>query len=192
MAQAVLRQAPATFALAGHSMGGRVALEVMRLAPERVERLALLDTGYEPLPGEPAGEREIAGRHALLDLARKDGMRTMGIEWSRRMVHPDRLNDLDFMNEIYDMIARKTPMQFAAQIRALLARPPAADVLAALRCPTLVLCGREDSWAPWERHIDMAGRIGGSELVCVERCGHMAPMEQPDAVSAALTAWLRR
>jgi pimeloyl-ACP methyl ester carboxylesterase len=191
MAHAVLRQAPATFALAAHSMGGRVALEVVRLAPDRVARLALLDTGYEPLASGAAGKREIAGRHALLDLARNAGMRTMGIEWSRRMVHPDRLNDRDFMNEIYDMIARKTPTQFAAQIRALLARPSAADVLAALRCPTLVLCGREDTWAPWERHVDMAGRIAGSELVAIERCGHMSPMEQPEAVNAALAAWLR-
>ncbi|MEO6184868.1 MAG: alpha/beta fold hydrolase, partial [Steroidobacteraceae bacterium] len=91
MAERILERAPPRFALAGHSMGGRVALEVVARAPERVSRLALLDTGYEALvPGE-AGERERAGRYRLLDIARRDGMLVMAKDWARGMVHPARL-----------------------------------------------------------------------------------------------------
>jgi pimeloyl-ACP methyl ester carboxylesterase len=190
MADRVLEQAPERFAVAGHSMGGRVALEIVRRAGERVSRLALLDTGFEALAPGPAGVNEIEKRHALLAIARQQGMRAMAVEWARNMVHPDRLNDAALMNAIYDMVARKTPEQFAAQIRALLARPDAREVLAAIRCPTLVLCGRQDAWAPWARHEEIARRIANSTLVGIDRCGHMAPMEQPDAVTSALRTWL--
>jgi pimeloyl-ACP methyl ester carboxylesterase len=190
MAERVLEQAPERFAVAGHSMGGRVALEIMRMASERVARLALLDTGFEPLaPGE-AGLKEIEKRHALLAIAKRRGMRAMAAEWARNMVHPDRLGDTALMSSIYDMVARKSPEQFAAQIRALLARPDAGEVLAAIRCPTLVLCGRQDAWSPWSRHEEIARRIANSMLVGIDRCGHMAPMEEPDAVTAALRTWL--
>ena len=93
MAEAILARAPPRFALAGHSMGGRVALEVYARAPERVTRLALLDTGYEGLPGGDVGERERDGRLRLLQIARHDGMRAMGTDWARGMVHPRRLAD---------------------------------------------------------------------------------------------------
>src|SRR5262245_30933036 len=100
MAERILAAAPPRFALAGHSMGGRVALEVMARAPQRVTRLALLDTGYEALaPGE-AGEKERAGRHRLLDIAQRDGMLPMARDWARGMVHPDRLTDSTLMNDI--------------------------------------------------------------------------------------------
>jgi pimeloyl-ACP methyl ester carboxylesterase len=191
MAQAILQKAPARFALAGHSMGGRVALEVVRLAPERVARLALLDTGYEARAAGTVGADEESKRHALLALAASHGMRAMGVEWARVMVHPDRLVDAQFMRRIHDMIARKTVAQFTAQIRALLNRPNASDVLGSIRCPTLVLCGRQDTWSPWSQHVEIAGRIANSALVAVEHCGHMSPMEQPDAVSVALSEWLR-
>jgi pimeloyl-ACP methyl ester carboxylesterase len=190
MARAVLEQAPQRFAIAGHSMGGRVALEAIRLAPLRVTRIALLDTGYEPLAAGAAGAQEIAKRHALLEIAQTQGMRAMAIEWARGMAHPDRLEDAALMDRIHDMLARKTPAIFAAQIRALLGRPDAADVLEGIRCPALVLCGREDSWSPWARHVEIAARIANSVLVGVDHCGHMSPMEQPDAVTAALRDWL--
>jgi pimeloyl-ACP methyl ester carboxylesterase len=190
MAREVLARAPERFALVGHSMGGRVALEIMRVAPERVRQLALLDTGFAPRASGEAGEQEAAKRYALLDIAKTQGMRPMGIEWARGMVHPDRLSDAALMNEIHDMIARKTVEQFAAQIRALLGRPDAADVLAAIRCPTLVLCGRQDSWSPWEQHVEIARRIRNSGLVAIEHCGHMSTMERPEEATAALRAFL--
>jgi uncharacterized protein (TIGR02246 family) len=190
MAQAVLRDAPAErFALAGHSMGGRVALEVMRLAPQRVQRLALLDTGWLPLAAGIQGEAERASRLALLDNAKKLGMGAMGRQWARGMVHPARI-DTPLFASIIEMIERKTPDIFAAQIRALLARPDAGAQLLAIDCPTLVLCGRQDSWSPLSQHLQMAAIIRGARLRIIEDCGHMSTMEQPEAVTTALAEWL--
>lgn len=190
MAARVLDQAPpGCFALAGHSMGGRVAFEVMRRAPERVERLALLDTATHPLPDGEPGAVERAGRLRLLEMARTEGMHAMAREWATGMVHPDRHGEPVF-EAVVAMIARATPEIFAAQIRALLARPDAAPLLAAIRCPTLVLCGRDDAWSPPSRHEFMHERVAGSRLVVVEHCGHMSTMERPDAVTTALAGWL--
>src|SRR5512139_2440767 len=100
MADRILASAAPRFALAGHSMGGRVALEVMARAPGRVTRLALLDTGFEPLAAGEAGERERAGRLRLLALARTQGMRAMAEDWARGMVHPARLADDVLMESI--------------------------------------------------------------------------------------------
>jgi len=117
-------------------------------------------------------------------------MRAMAQDWARGMVHPDRLDDAALMETIYAMLARATPEVFAAQIEALLQRPDRSALLATLAVPTLVLCGREDSWSTLERHRDMAGRISGSTLVDVPHCGHMCTLEQPGAVSQALLNWL--
>jgi pimeloyl-ACP methyl ester carboxylesterase len=110
-------------------MGGRVALEVLRAAPGRVERLALLDTGYRSRPDGTPGEDERARRYALLALAREHGMRAMGREWMRAMVHPTRLADATLVDAILDMIARQTPDRYAGQIDALLARPDVTSLL---------------------------------------------------------------
>ncbi|OVZ57622.1 alpha/beta hydrolase [Pigmentiphaga sp. NML080357] len=191
MAEHVLRHAPAgTFHLAGHSMGGRVALEVIRLAPERVLRLALLDTGYKGLAPGVAGESERAGRMALLRTAQEKGMREMGRIWARGMVHPDRIDGPVF-EAVLAMLERRTPEVFAAQIRALLARPDASAQLPRIACPTLVLCGREDTWSPLSRHEAMAAEIPGARLVAIEHSGHMTTMEQPGAVNDAFAQWLQ-
>lgn len=190
IAQGVLDAAPARFALAGHSMGGRVALEIVRRSPQRVSRLALLDTGYAARAPGGAGEAERRHRLALLALAREQGMAAMGRVWSAPMVHPSRRADAQLMDAIVAMIARSTPERFARQLEALLARPDASDVLAALSCPTLVLCGREDGWAGVSQHRDLAARVAGSLLAVVDDCGHMAPMERPREVAQALRAWL--
>ncbi len=192
MAERVLAEAPPRFAVAGHSMGGRVALEVFRRAPERVAGLALLDTNYLPRAAGEAGAREERERTALLEIARRSGTRAMAETWVKGMVHPSRLGDAGLIGAILDMFARKTADIFAAQIRALLARPDTAALLGAIRCPALVLCGREDSWSPLVRHQEMAAKIAGSELVAVEQCGHMAPMERPREVAAALARWHER
>lgn len=190
MAARILATAPPTFALAGHSMGGRVALEVMASAPHRVTRLALLDTGFEPLAAGEAGERERAGRLRLLSLARAQGMRVMAEDWARGMVHPARLADATLMESIHSMIARSSPQVFEAQIRALLGRPDRTELLSRISVPTMVLCGHDDAWSPLARHEDMASRIRGSRLVDIADCGHMSTMERPDAVASALLQWL--
>ena len=190
MARLVLEQVRARrLHVVGHSMGGRVAFEMARLAPARIERIALLDTGYEPRDAGPAGQAEERNRLALLQVARERGMREMGLQWARGMVHPARVGTPVF-EDILAMIERKSPAVFEAQIRALLARPDARPVLESLRCPTLLLCGREDAWSPLTRHQQMHAILPGSELVVVEDSGHMTTMEQPEAVNAALRRWM--
>lgn len=190
MARALLADAPARFALAGHSMGARVALEVLRQAPQRVSRIALLDTGYLARATGAAGEEEARKRQALLDLARAQGVRAMASVWVQGMVHPQRLADAALVARIVAMFERKSADTFARQIRALLGRPDASAVLGAIDVPALVLCGRQDSWAPVLQHQQIHQRIAQATLAVVEEAGHMAPMERPDAVSAHLLRWL--
>jgi pimeloyl-ACP methyl ester carboxylesterase len=185
MAERVLAQTSGPISVAGHSMGGRVALEVLRLAPERVERLALLDTGFHP-----AGAAEPAQRQVLVDLANEEGMSALVRQWLPPMVHPDRLSDEALMQPLRDMIHRASPEIYEKQIHALLHRPDATGQLPAIACPTAVLCGRQDAWSPLDRHIEMARIIPGAELTIVEECGHMSTVERPEIVTEALRSWL--
>ncbi len=185
MAELVLRDAPERFALAGHSMGGRVALEVYRTAPERVSHLALFDTACTPrVPGEEKG------RYALLEIARRDGMRAMGMQWLPPMLQPGRMDDAELVETILRMFERKSPAIQEAQITALLNRPDARDVVAGVRCPALLLTGEQDGWSPPAVHRAMSEAIPGSTLAVIPECGHMATMERPEAVTAAMRAWL--
>jgi pimeloyl-ACP methyl ester carboxylesterase len=156
-----------------------------------VSHLALLDTGYQALPEGEAAHKERSGRAALLARSRDEGMRAMGAVWATGMVHPDRIGTPLF-DAILDMIERSHPDQFAAQIHALLGRPDATSQLPEIRCPTLVLCGRQDTWSPLARHEVMAGLIPGAVLSVIEHSGHMSPMERPEAVAEAMRAWLAR
>jgi pimeloyl-ACP methyl ester carboxylesterase len=185
MAEHVLADAPASFAVAGHSMGGRVALEVLRRAPVRVDRLALLDSGYEPAA---AGEAE--RRALLVGKAQREGIAAIAEAWARPMIAPCNQDDRRLIEEIVAMVGRMSPDIYVRQTRALLCRPDAAALLPAIRCPTLVLCGREDAWSPPERHRRMAETISGSRLRLIDDCGHMSLMERPAAVLSALEDWL--
>lgn len=185
LAEMVLSRAPPRFALAGHSMGGRVALEVVRRAPGRVAALALLDTGVHP-----RRPNEEADRWALVDLARREGMAALARRWLPPMIHPDRHSDAPLMERLTAMVCRATPDDFERQVRALLDRPDAAGQLAAIRCPTLVLCGRQDAWSPLHQHEAMAAAIPGATLRVIEECGHMSMVERPDAVAKALGTWI--
>jgi len=162
---------------------------VMQLAPERVEALALLDTGVQALAAGEVGEREAAGRYELLEIARTQGMAAMATRWVQGMVWKPRLADAALVASVVEMMARSSADVFAAQIRALLGRPDASALLSTIRCPTLVLCGQEDSWAPPARHIDMAAEIPDATLVLVPECGHMCTLERPEAVTRALLDW---
>jgi pimeloyl-ACP methyl ester carboxylesterase len=190
MAEAVLRTAPERFSVAGHSMGGRVALEIYRLAPERVRRIALLNTGYLPLAAGTAGEEETRKRGILVTLAKSKGMHAMLRDWLPPMIDSRRINDTLLVNSIVEMMSRKTPEIFAAQVRALLTRPDASAVLEQIKCPSLLLTGREDGWSGPAQHTAMAAKIGGSHVVIVPDCGHMSMLERPAEVSAALRTWL--
>ena len=193
MAATLLRDAPERFALAGHSMGGRVAMEVLRRAPHRVSRIALMDTGYRARPIGAAGQAEEHKRYALLELAQSQGVRAMAAQWVEGMVAPARLPDAQLIGQIVDMFARKSAAVFAVQVRALLQREDATPVLRTVRVPALVLCGREDAWSPVSQHQEIADLLPARPAVCVvEGAGHMVTMEQPEAVAGALVAWLQQ
>ena len=183
MAQLVLDAAPKRFSVAGHSMGGRVALEVVRMAPDRVERLALLDTGVHP-----RAANEESKRGELIELARRDGMGALAARWLPPMLHPDHSALLQPLTE---MVKRSTPETFANQQRALLDRPDARAVLPRIHCPTLVLCGKQDAWSPVSQHEEIAAAIPQSKLVVIDDCGHMSPVEQPTAVTKWLSSHLQ-
>ena len=191
MARQLLAQAPARFALAGHSMGGRVALEVMRIAPERVTHLGLFDTGHLPKPAGAAGDEEVRKRMALLAIARERGVRAMAAEWVKGMVAPLRLGDQPLMDSILDMFERKSTDTFERQLRALIQRPDATPVLQQIQVPTLVLCGALDAWSPPVQHQAIADVIPARPaVVSIPDCGHMAMQERPEAVVQAMRQWL--
>lgn len=189
MAQRALQGLPDRFAVAGHSMGGRVAMEIVGAAPDRVTRLALFDTGLRP-----AGPGEREKRMALVDIARAKGMRALSDAWLPPMVHPRRRENAAFMRRLEDMVRGFTPALFEAQIRALLNRPDAALTLAfapaRLKEKLLAGVGREDGWSPVEQHEEIIRAAGAGTLVVFEDAGHMAPIEAPGSVNAALKEWL--
>lgn len=191
MAQVAIERAPYRFAVAGHSMGGRVAFEVMRRAPERVAGLAVLDAAYRGMPACEAGKRERAERNELLEVALSKGMRAMALHWMRRIIDPSRLSDEPLTTSIIEMMSRKSTGIYAAQVKALLERSDATPVLSNIRCPTIVLCGRGDKVGPLSVHREMAALISQSKLVVIEKCGHMATMERPGEVTSAMTEWLK-
>jgi len=192
MAQAVLRWAPEQFALAGHSMGGRVAFQILRLAPDRVTKVALFNTGADARPPGAAGEGEERRRRELLAMARSQGMRAMAVEWLKGMLPAYRQEDTALVAEIVGMFERKSPDLFEIQMLALLGRPNVAPLLTHILCPALVLTGLDDAWSPPARHLEMAQSIRLSELVVIPKCGHMSTMERPDEVTAAMREWLAR
>ena len=190
MAQKILDEAPARFALAGHSMGGRVALEVIRLAPERVTHLALLNTGCHALPEGEAAEKERALRLGFLRLAQAQGIAAMARSWVRNMVHPSRLADNVLIDGIVSMFARKSVITYEAQIQALLGRPEQLPLLATIACPVLVLTGQQDLNSPPAVNQEMVGVVAHAQLSMLAGCGHMSVMECPEQVNERLEQWL--
>ena len=185
MAADILARAPARFSLAGHSMGGRVALEVVARAPDRVERLALLDTGFHP-----AKSGEADGRSRLIRVALEQGMAALAKHWLPPMVAPDRAGDGALMARLSAMVERANPQLFQRQIGALLTRPNAHRGLSAIPCPTAVAVGRLDAWSPLAQHEEMAACIPNAYLAVIDASGHMSPAEQPGAVADILAEWM--
>ena len=185
MAAHVLEQAPDSFALAGHSMGGRVALELYRQAPARVERLALLNTGVHPRT-----EAEVPGRQKLLELAASQGMEAVADAWLPPMMSSKGLRDAALMEQLRAMVLRHSVEDFQGEIQALLNRPDATKVLPDIRVPTLLLSGSEDNWSPVSRHKDMQAQIPHCSLVSLEGVGHMSTVEAPESIAHAFRQWL--
>jgi pimeloyl-ACP methyl ester carboxylesterase len=185
MAEDILARSPSRFSLAGHSMGGRVALEIVARAPDRVERLALLDTGFHPAK---AGESD--SRNRLIRIALDQGMAALARRWLPPMVAADRVGDTALMARLSAMVERADPPLFQRQIGALLTRPNARRTLSAITCPTAVIVGKLDSWSPPAQHEEMAACIQNSYLAVIEGSGHMTPAEQPEAVADVLAEWM--
>jgi len=187
MAALVLADAPARFALLGHSMGARVALEIVRRAPERVTRLALVSTGVH-LPSPT----EAPNRHALRDLGRARGMAALVDAWLPPMVASPRCDDAAFMAPLRTMCIEAGLGRFEAQITALLGRPEVESLLPRIACPVLVAVGRDDRWSPPTQHEAIAALIPDARLVVIEGAGHMLPVEAPGALNQAMADWLSR
>ena len=187
MARIALEQAPESFDLLGHSMGGRVALEVFRLAPKRVRRLALVSTGVHALR-----EGEAAKRQALLAIGWNHGFGKLIDEWLPPMVAEANRAKPEIYEPLRKMNTEAGQDVFDAQIHALLNRPEVESLLPQITCPTLVMTGELDAWSGPEQHRQIAAAIPNSELVIVPGAGHMIQLEAPEAVNAAITRWLQR
>lgn len=187
MARIVLDQAPERFDIFGHSMGGRVAMEVYRMAPARVRRLALVSTGVHPL-----AEGEPDKRAALQQVGHDNGFAALVDQWLPPMVAEANRARPEIYAPMRQMCLDAGQEMFDAQIRALLNRPEVETLLPQIACPTLVMTGENDSWAPPEQHRAIADAIPDSELVIVPGAGHMIQAEAPAAVNAAIAHWLSR
>ena len=189
MAARVLKAAPDRFALAGLSMGGYVALEIMRQAPERVLRLALLDTSARP--ENPARATLRRTDMSAVTHAQETGNRFAGItpRLLPQFIHASRLND-PVGQEVMDMTARVGPEVYMRQQTAILARADSRPTLAAIRVPTLIGVGEADAVTPPRLAEEMASAIPDARLHVFTRCGHLPPMEDPTATAVVLRAWL--
>ena len=185
MAADVLAAMPERFALAGLSMGGYVALEIVRQAPARIAALALLDTSARPDTAE-----QTSRRRGLIELAQKGTFKGVTRQLLPMLVHTDRLTDETLTIDVMAMAERIGREAFLYQQKAIMTRPDNRALLPHIDCPTLVLCGREDVLTPLDRHEEMAGAIPGASLVVIDACGHLSPLERPAEVTAALRHWL--
>lgn len=185
LAASVLAQAPERFALAGLSLGGYVAFEILRQAPERVAKLALLDTSARPDTPEQTATRQDAVR-----LVGQGRLRQVVAAGMARLVHPDRSGEAALVESVQAQAQRVGPDGYVRQQTAIMNRPDSRPGLGAIACPTLVLCGRQDAITPPALHEEIAEGIPGARLALVEDCGHLSAMEQPQAVTALLREWL--
>ena len=185
LAAHLLAALPARFALAGLSMGGYVALEMLRQAPGRISRLALLDTSARPDSAEQS-----ARRRGLIELAGKGRFRGVTPRLLPMLVHPSRLHDRSLVDDIMAMAERVGRDGFVNQQKAILSRTDSRGLLPAVRAPTLVLCGRQDVLTPPDLAEEIAGLVPGAALEIVEDCGHLPALERPEATTDALRRWL--
>jgi pimeloyl-ACP methyl ester carboxylesterase len=185
IAAALLVQAPPRFALAGFSFGGYVALAIAAQAGNRIERLALLSTGANADSPEAA-----ANRSNLVKLAQTGGYETIDSKLTRFLLHADHVTDATIAGKRARMSRDYGVARYVAHQKACMARPARDATLASIRVPTLVAVGREDRITPLAQHEEMARRIPAADLVVLDHCGHLSPLEAPVTLAAALTKWM--
>jgi pimeloyl-ACP methyl ester carboxylesterase len=185
IAKRILANAPPRFALAGLSMGGFISFAILRLAPERVDRVAVLDTNARADVPERAAERE-----KFIAMAQAGKFAEVNAALTPRYLHPDHRGEA--FRRIVDQMAADVGVEgFIRQQRAIMSRPDSRPMLSGIKCPTLVLVGDADQATPPELSKEIAGGIAGSKLVVVKDCGHLSTIEQPDAVNSAMIDWLQ-
>jgi len=186
IAKRILSSAPPRFALAGLSMGGYIAFAMMRLAPERIAKLALLDTSARPDTPE-----QTAGRKTQIAMAQSGRYGEIPALAMPRYLHRARQSDKALTSLVVSMFEETGAEAFVRQLQAIMSRPDSRLLLRSIRCPTLVLVGDADVATPPELNKEIADGISGARLVVVPNCGHLSTLEQPELVNAALAQWLK-
>ena len=185
MAETVLAAAPPKFALGGFSMGGYVAFEVFRRAPQRIERIALIDTQASPDSPETRTRRQ-----AFIEQTRLGRFHGVHPTLLPQIVHHSRLKDTAVTQPILDMALEIGADGFVREQQAILGRVDSRPLLVEIDMPAVVIVGRQDMATPLPRSQEMAADIANAQLVILEECGHVSPLERPAEVSAALRRWL--
>ncbi|MFH1982616.1 MAG: alpha/beta hydrolase [Pseudomonadota bacterium] len=187
MADAIVAEAPARFALAGLSMGGYIALEICRKYGDRVERLALIDTSARS--DTPA---QTDRRKSLIKQCREGNFHSVPETLYPFLVHPDRMADATLKRQVIDMAARVGAEVFLRQQRSIMDRIDQVPNLSSITCPTMIVCGEHDQITPRACSEEMVEKICRSELVIVGDCGHMSTMEKPETVSSIMYNWFTK
>ncbi|WP_259780003.1 alpha/beta fold hydrolase [Aestuariispira ectoiniformans] len=185
MAHRLLEAVDGTFSIAGLSMGGYVAQAVLREAPERVERLALLDTS-----ARADSEEQHRRRRGLIQLAKMGKFKGVTPRLLPMLIHPDRLEEDALSGAVMEMAAEVGQDAFVQQQTAIINRPDNRPDLTRIGVPTLVICGRQDEITPLELSQEIAAGINKARLCIIEDCGHLSSMERPQAVTALMRDWL--
>jgi pimeloyl-ACP methyl ester carboxylesterase len=185
LARAAVQKAPPQFALAGLSMGGYVAWEIMRQAPERVTKLCLLDTSARP---DTAEQKE--RRQAFISMSRAGQFKGVTPRLLPNFIHTSRLKDERLTDVIFGMAGRIGRDGFIRQQTAIMNRSDSRPLLAQIKCPTQVIVGQQDLLTPPDVMSEIATGIQGSKFDVVANCGHLSPLEQPDRVSDIMKLWL--
>lgn len=185
MAEDLLGQHSGRLIVAGHSMGARVAMEIARIAPERLDGLALLNTGTAPLK-----DGELPKREAMIAYAHAQGMAKLAETWLPGMMAEGIAPDPAVMAGLRDMVCRMTPEIHERQIRALIGRPDARLSVPKWQGPLLLMTGRQDIWSPIAQHEEIAQLCPQARLEIIEQAGHFAPVEQGPTVARLLADWI--
>ncbi len=183
-AETILAGVTGRFALLGLSYGGIIAFEILRRAPERVDRLILLNTNFrEPAEGTRANQERWVGMACLGRFEAVPGILT------DLMLHPDHARDPAMRAAVLDMARSVGREGFVRQVKAQLGRPDSTADLPGITCPTLLIAGREDRVCPVALHEEMAALIPRSKLEVIAQCGHLSTLEQPERVTGCIRSW---
>ncbi|CAN7153456.1 alpha/beta fold hydrolase [Neorhizobium sp. LjRoot104] len=186
MARTLLDETDGDIVAVGHSMGGRVAMEMAHIAPERISGLVLANTGHHP-----KREGEEIKRQQMIDLGNRS-IDELAQQWLPPMLDPARVGDRQLIARLHAMVVKAGSQVHERHIRALIGRPDASAYIADLGCPVLLVAARQDGWSPIAQHREIAEAAPDTELVIIENAGHFAPVERPVETAAAITEWLAR